>query len=251
MKPILAATAITALLTPAASHAALFATPVQNADFEAQKLGPPNFNAAVTDWAEGDAPGFATGFIQWEDSNAAVPQDAGVGENWGGFQFRDDGPGDPDTDDGPGELYQQIGTVTANESYDVSLNVGYRSDRGFGNLVVTLFTTNSGTGIADADTLDGTRSASIAGYLELDQFIYTTTPDTVDGDAIGFQLDSGALGTDGNPLWIALSMNAGSNGAAPFQPYVDDIEIGVVPEPASLALLGLGGLCLLTGRRHG
>ena len=48
---------------------------------------------------------------------------------------------------------------------------------------------------------------------------------------------------------ITLSVDTGSGGGANTA-HINAIELTAIPEPASLALLGLGGLCMLGGRRR-
>lgn len=56
-------------------------------------------------------------------------------------------------------------------------------------------------------------------------------------------LRSKIAGTDGNIAWFELALISNLDGASATKFYIDNIQL--VPEPATLVLLGLGGLALL------
>ncbi len=56
--------------------------------------------------------------------------------------------------------------------------------------------------------------------------------------------------TDVSQVGFLAYIDVFTSGAENFDTFNFEVNAGVIPEPASLALLGLGGLCMLGGRRR-
>jgi hypothetical protein len=64
----------------------------------------------------------------------------------------------------------------------------------------------------------------------------------------GLKLNTGTLGVAGETLWLEISSTVPGGNVWQYQAFIDDVAVAV-PEPSSIALLGLGGLALLARRR--
>lgn len=66
-----------------------------------------------------------------------------------------------------------------------------------------------------------------------------------------FDHSFGEMGWQPGDSWFQLYFGSNSDGSAPVKFYVDDVHVySAVPEPSILALVGLGGAALLSGRRR-
>lgn len=249
MKKIPLLTTLALWSLPALLSAALDTNPITNGDFEAD-LGSAvgstagNFNNTTSGWfgENGDSKG---DFIQWDGSgNGTVPDDAN-GEVWGGLAINEN------DSNNPGAYYQAIGTNEDNFEVLVSMTVGDRSNFFFQDIVVSLYSGNV-TG-ANGSSLSG------LGATLLDSATITNSVFTL-GDArdnsiaaqtatiSGLELNTGTTGLAGESLWLEISSSVPGSNVWQYQAFIDDVAVAV-PEPSSIALLGLGGLALLARRR--
>lgn len=158
------------------------------------------------------------------------------------------------------------GDGTANDEFDLTLtytgtNVGANGQgvgTGFGNLsevTVTGSATGTATDSGDAIVFDGFTGAGIASFE-----FGGSAPDRF-GTINGVLVDPPSAGIGGtgttdfalvSSVFFDDAVNTGTIGSLVIREF--DIQVStssaVIPEPASMALFGLGGLAMLTRRRR-
>jgi len=210
--------------------------PIDSFSFEDPDLGGSGFDRPITGWAEenedGTGGGPAAGAEAVQDQSFSGLANAPDGRQWGVLG---------NNQGLIGSIYQQIGTVTANESITIGVNVANREGQGFAGLTVELWGGGTGTGEStSADTLDGQTLASLGASL-LDSGS-GTDPGSGLQTRQSFALDSGTSVADGEALWVRFVRTDDSG-----QVFLDNVT--AVPEPTTGILGLLGGLMLLRRRR--
>lgn len=134
---------------------------------------------------------------------------------------------------GAGYLYQSIGLSAGEASIDVKFDWGQPNDTGAGRVDSVVVSLYAGDGVfVPGDDID----IRAAGLTLLDTASYTT-PASLGGGVMFTDIATLSLAGAGAGTEIFLMFDSGAE-----WPVVDNVSI--VPEPATLAVLGLGVLVL-------
>jgi len=155
-------------------------------------------------------------------------------------------------DRGTGKIWSDssIATIQAGRQYTLKVDGGGRTalTGGAGDLILELWAgdpSGSGSEIASSGVID-TADSNASADADSD-------PDTLDTYSLSYTApDAGA--PVGDDLYIRLEANTVSGTSTLEDPFyqtnVDNVRLSSVPEPASLSLIGLGGLALISARRR-
>lgn len=232
-KRTLLLTALASVGTAGSTNAAI--TGLINANFEAGNAvqqDVPGWFDYVND--NGDV-------VQLESANAAIPEDTD-GTSWLNLVDNVSYIG------GPRGVYQSFGTHELGAtSYQINLTIGQRSDTsGFDDIIVELFYGSAPGANGSSPTSIGLTAADSKTISGSDYFATSTTKGTA---SVQLLLDAAAVGV-GDTLWLSLKTGDDWEGNPATQSLIDDIGVGAVPEPSSLALICLGGLSIIKRRRR-
>lgn len=126
-----------------------------------------------------------------------------------------------------GTLYQNVGTIEANSTYEMTVAIGERLDLGFNNLTIYMR--------ASSDT---------GATLATQSYDASDAPNGTFSD-VSFSFSSADFaGQVGNDLYLVFESGG-------IQVLLDNVRISetAIPEPAATALLGFGACLLLVRRR--
>ena len=145
-------------------------------------------------------------------------------------------------------LYQSIGTADSATSLPLSFDWGAPNDdpgdRGLGLRVAVYAYSGSGFSPDNNTDVEGDASMTL-----LDSADFEMTSTGVDGLIVGETVSLDLSGAGSQELFLRFNNYRSADTEA--WPVLDNVSI-VVPEPASLVLLGFGGLALMaSGRRRG
>jgi len=204
-------------LTSTSAHAATLA--IVNPSFEDDDAPDNSFLSVAAGWT---LVGNPTGTQDFNDGQSPQPTD---GEQHGFASFQ------------PASLSQlTTHAISAGETYTLTVDVGQLTNFSGSEATIYLFGSTAGFGTPLANVNGTAQQAGIApasGAYLLDQTVTYTA--LASGDPF-----------EGQQIGIALVNSVGT------QTLFDNVRLEAVgvPEPSSLALLGLGGLALLRRKRH-
>ncbi len=206
---------------------------LMNASFEDPDLDPGVKVNGVTDWW--DSASLYTKTVDDGDENTPLTP---YGDNWAQL--------------GRGRwIYQQIGTFTENTTYEITFLLGQPSDKAIAGFYVELF---AGGNPALAADVNSKRQAANFPLTTVVGAVQIATTGDIDPGLTGMatqemsvQLSTGDAGTGyavGDALWLMFSRPD-----TPGKADIDNVAVSVVPEPATMILLGLGSLVALRSKR--
>ena len=196
---------------------------VDNPSFESVEDGgtPGGWGYIIDDWYESETPDMWANFYE-QASGIGL---AGDGIIWVG------------TETG-GKFYQVIGLYGGEETVNVTMLIGNRWGTSFKTGSISLF-----VGGDEADAADAVDLVTIAGVALADTINVTTADGTLvstDVYEVSVNLSTGTGATIGDLVWLEI-------GSVDGKDYFDHVR--AIPEPASLCLLGLGGLAMIRRKR--
>jgi hypothetical protein len=212
-------------LVAATAQSALWSTPLDNPSFESVENGgtPGGWGYIIDDWYENESPDMFSNF--YEKGGPSGIGLVGDGDIWVG------------TETG-GMFYQPIGTYDGDETINITLLMGNRWGNSFVTGGISLY-----AGGLESGAADGVDLSSISGVVQLATTTITIGDGTLvstDVYEVSVDLSTGLGITPGELLWLEIGSVEGKD-------YFDHVR--VTPEPATMILLGLGGLCLRRRKR--
>lgn len=130
--------------------------------------------------------------------------------------------------------------VSGTDSFDLSFDWNARANWTTDDAIAySLFTTSDNT---SAGTITTIAQGSVSGFP-------SNTAVTIPASFTGIGTVAGA--SVGQQLWIEFAYDVSSySGSGDRNARLDNVVLTVVPEPGSLALMALGGMCLMRRRRN-
>jgi hypothetical protein len=228
-KTILTVVAVAILALSASAGA--WVIPIDNPGFEDPVLAEGEWNYSMDNqgWGYFDNDGYIG---SWNVTTAEFPGEAPEGENVGWAE-------------GEGMLggFAQVltdpdATLKAGWTYTLTVEVGYAlSTDPFGGYKVQLLA--GGTPHTPGTGADYTGPVTGGTLLAEDNNLLTIAQGTFETSTVTYTYDPAHSGLLGEPLQIRLIAYAASD-----EVEFDDVRLDGIPEPATLALLGLGALML-------
>lgn len=145
-------------------------------------------------------------------------------------------------------IYQSIGTAAGASTAQVSFDWGAPNDDPGGRelgLTVGIYAWDGVGGFIPGDNTD---LVGAPGVTLLDAESYTLTSTGVDGQIVNAMASLDISGAASQELFLRINTYRPANTQS--WPVVDNVALAPVPEPATLACLGLGGLALALRRRR-
>ena len=116
----------------------------------------------------------------------------------------------------------------------------YQTTNGFTGFTVSLIDVDNGNAVLASDSVVLPAASSTGSNIWQD----------LGAQVFNLSYDNTAVGLSGNQVAIVIESDATGSSFNPTA-YIDNITVDAVPEPGSLALLGLGGLLIAQRRRRG
>lgn len=204
------------------AQAGLYPTPLLNPSFESVENGgtPGGWGYVIDDWFENEQPDY---WVNFYEKGADIGL-AGDGALWIG------------TETG-GKFYQDVGTVDDGQTLTVDALIGSRWGSSF---VTGAFNLWAGPGEGAADAVELGTLPGMTQIASAQVTVASGTPVGTDVYSVSVDLPTGT-GYAGQKLWLEIESVEGKN-------YFDAVSI--VPEPGTLALLGIGGLLVFLRRKR-
>ena len=217
------------------SHAAL--VPIANGDFE---TGVAYNLSGITDSTTGSG-------ADWFESATGNFRDVIANSSDGAFAAQFQGTGNIHVQNGSDNyIYQSLGVLGSETAATFTFDALERAQaNGDFTVDIELFASTTFTGV------NGTDVEGAAGVTALGSGTFQFTSDAnlaTNEDVFGATIANVSLAGAGvgDTIWVKISTPRPGGDATM---NIDNLSVGYVPEPGSLALLGLGGLALLRRRR--